>query len=894
MASLVPKVTAPSISSPSLLTSQSRQSSASTSKPPLQATPNSSHVAGHVFSIGSVYKIGNTGVRRARGQAVYLSAGQGVVIVDPSTQSAHTSYTFPPSLQPLCAPLVMQSALKQMTYVCISSKMEGSTAEVYCWTQARGASSESTGGVTLQKCQIGSDVRSLHPLASGEVLAQHSDGTFSIIGSHEDGTLVAVSQTTLPNRAGTRWIHHISVLDRFASATIMKSSSKKPGIALIAQITSPMEDNATATRNGRKGRRSAAEVIDAAEGQSSTAPSSQMRGSGELLLELFLVDEGAKDAKVKPLSSLSLHNALQGKDAKEIKDVTLFHSGRLAICTASGQLITAILTVNAGNNIDLQPPHSIFFPLIAQNSSSLARLASLQLVNSSIALLVFAEVASDSITALLVDLNLSCVLYETVWKARGVETVHTSRIAGSNILVLATCQDPLSKVAISLWTVPYVVSEESQLRWALASSSLTRKWIKMDKTGATVDKGEAGRAQLIKELERISINKTGSEAEKAMDEAFRKWERKESSRVQEEWLITVGKEEAQEDQVDSSDSEGGKGTGKGSKGSAGRHAEKGTTSHSPIPTYPQSFLLRLLDLTLPAAPVEGDKAISHSVYAKQTISHLLTLRVVTNSLRARLLSSLMSVNDWDALLQAVSTVKDLPELDVVEVLLHFTRQSMIDQKDVRLNKFLQTFVSIALNRNQVRIALKSRLEKVEEVIVIVDVISNWLDKTQEAILDEFQLAGGGNKKHLQKSKLPKLDEILTLLCDMMDTYFPLFLSSTGTHQHLRRLSRQINGHLSVYNQLLILRGPLEAFSRLYNDREREAKLEAKASLIKDEDEKIMSLRRAQKKATQSKANPIGEVGGGLGKGVLGDKSRRRQLYEENVAVGLYSLERFEF
>jgi len=86
MPSAISTSLAPSLSSPTQLASQSRQgAAASSSRPSLPATPDSSFSAGHGFSVGSVYKIGANGVRRSRGHAVYVSASQGVVIVDVST-----------------------------------------------------------------------------------------------------------------------------------------------------------------------------------------------------------------------------------------------------------------------------------------------------------------------------------------------------------------------------------------------------------------------------------------------------------------------------------------------------------------------------------------------------------------------------------------------------------------------------------------------------------------------------------------------------------------------------------------------------------------------------------------------------------------------------------------
>jgi hypothetical protein len=80
----------PSLSTPTQLVSQQRSgvtALASSSKHVLQATPDSSLSTGYGLSVGSAYKLGNNGVRRARGLAVYASIDQGITIVNVSAVS---------------------------------------------------------------------------------------------------------------------------------------------------------------------------------------------------------------------------------------------------------------------------------------------------------------------------------------------------------------------------------------------------------------------------------------------------------------------------------------------------------------------------------------------------------------------------------------------------------------------------------------------------------------------------------------------------------------------------------------------------------------------------------------------------------------------------------------
>lgn len=812
----------------------------------------------------------------------------------PLTQLSVSSHTFSPSLHPTTSPLVIQSSSHHSTYICLAPRNVGNVAEVHVWSQARNFSGDSLESqVDHQIVKLKNSVSDIHALLSGEVLLHHNDSTFSIIKTLEDGTLQAQSQSTSSPRA-RKWVHHIGVLDRFASATIMRLTSREVETALIVRLSSSSAQD-TSSKNTRKSRKSAIDMIDEAEGNSFTA-APQMSRSTELNLELFHISEVAAKG-VDRISLLSLVNVLPLlglKDARQVKDVTLHHSGRLVVCSASGQLIITTLRMDSGGAVTLTPATSISIPLIAQPEASPFRIASVQLVTSSTALLVIGQSSSDTISALLVDLDLDCILSEASWSAKGVESTFVHRVAGSIAMIIATRQDSSSKIGATLWALPYEVNEENHLRWGLANSNLSRKWMAMEKGKQTYDEAESNRMQFLKEIERIAANKAGQEVGKAIDEAFDKWNKKETSRLETQWLVNVGKEAALDEEA-SSDSDGGKTHAKTRGGKEEHERQKTKYGKAPAPAYPQSFVSAIITFALPV-PKHRDDSSETALYARRTVHHLLTSKAITHSSRPDLMSSLQAVNDWDATMKALHLVNDLPEYDIVKVLLQVIQEYKSNRFDAnKLETFMRTFIALALDRSQLRIALKNQLEGVNDIISVLDVLCSWLDRTQETLLEEFRLPNtiSINAKKHRKNKLPELDQILLLLCDLMDTYFPLFLATPSTHEHLQRLSKQINQQLIVYNQLLILCGPLAAFSRLQADQEKEGTLEATKNQVITPEEKLMNLKRASKKAIQSKHNAIGEVGGGLGKGILGEKSRRRQMYEESVAVGLYTLERLE-
>lgn len=764
---------------------------------------------------------------------------------------------------------------------------------MHVWRQSRVSQGDSLSeGVQHLSIEIESSARGLHPLASGEVLIDRCDGSYSILSSLESGPLQVQSHAVAGSRKGTRWTHHVSVLDRFASATIMRSTSQSVGLALVVRASSLIAQDSPAKRT--RSRKSAIDVIDEVEGIASST-TTQTSGSGEVTLDLFTIAEGRGEDRVKALSSMHLLGLLHLSDAREVKDVTMYHSGRLAFLTTKGNLLTMTLKVESDLTLDLCAIASMSLPLTALPGQTLMRTSSLQLISPSTALLILGQPLGGTISALLVDLDLSCILAESTWAAKGVATTYTQRVAGSTVLILASRESDTSKVGATLWALPYGISEEGHLRWALANSALSKKWIEAETNSEVADEAEIDRKQLVKELERIAINKKDDEAGAAMDTAFEKWYKKESARLEEQWLVGAGKEAAMDEEI-SSDSDTGKAPTTTSKGT-GHRKRKGLGGGKALsPAFPQLFVTQLINFALPG--ISPSEASVSKGYARRIVHHLLEARVVSRSTRLDLMPSLVAVHDWDAIIKTLRNVNDLAEQDIVDVLLRVIRERHGESLDAKkINTFLAVFASISLNRSQLRIALKNTVQEVDDIVAIFDVLCAWLDQTQDTVLQEVNLpdANGAKRKAPQgkKSKLPNVDHILTLLCDLMDTYFPLLLSTSSTHEHLQRLSRQIHAHLAVYNQLLILRGPLAAFSRLEADRKKDAAAAAIKLQARDAEEKLTSLRKADRKAVKGKSNVIGEVGGGLGKGVLGEKSRRRQMYEENVAVGLYSLERLE-
>lgn len=130
-----------------------------------------------------------------------------------------------------------------------------------------------------------------------------------------------------------------------------------------------------------------------------------------------------------------------------------------------------------------------------------------------------------------------------------------------------------------------------------------------------------------------------------------------------------------------------------------------------------------------------------------------------------------------------------------------------------------------------------------------------------------------------------LPQIITLLIDLLDTYFPLLLQTPSTYNALGRLSRSLSTHLTACAQLTSLRGPLAAFAKLEADQKERAARELS--------ERAARRARGGREARQAKhtaAVGLSETGGGLGKRQAPISIRAKE-YEASALVGPYSVER---
>lgn len=153
-------------------------------------------------------------------------------------------------------------------------------------------------------------------------------------------------------------------------------------------------------------------------------------------------------------------------------------------------------------------------------------------------------------------------------------------------------------------------------------------------------------------------------------------------------------------------------------------------------------------------------------------------------------------------------------------------------------------------------------------------------------------------------------QILTFLTALLDTSFPLLLSTPSTHQTLRTLSRSLSIHLASLSNLSLLRGPLNAFAQLEADRVRLAKANgparagaaaanAKGAMrgmrqVKNPGTGSNAISKHQHRASADPKDAQRYTGGGIAPADgAGAKSKRAVAYESSALVGLYSVEVLE-
>ncbi|PWN38418.1 uncharacterized protein FA14DRAFT_159996 [Meira miltonrushii] len=860
MPALVP--TAPVLAEPIQVAATSLSGLATSSNCTLQAIPTQSSNCHDVFALGEVYRFSAKNIRkRSKVLIAYVAPSTGVVVLDANTQATVSSASFSSSLRPITPPLVLQDNKFLASFVVLKSRSSDDWAELHAWIEEdQGPSTAPI--IKSYNCQIDDDIISLHPLSTSELLARHHDGHFSIVEfqsfSEPKFHTKSTQSEKLPSNRHTLFI---DVFDRTDIAYLPgDSSGRAPAQALIVLLTTAKEGSSASTNPKRKGRKSAMEVIDAAE-----AGNMNQKSESAVKVEYFSVgvEGSAIDSRIRKLGQTKI----QLEKDEVISSASVRSSGALSMISENGRLISATLLSSQDGSPRIEGISSLNVSGITPSSNTAILRTSL-----STALLTFSTVPSSGralLNTLLVDTELDCVLAEQSWKAPEdhaqifMQPLNMTKIASAITLAIPKSLKQ-TKPLIHIWNTSYQTGEGGHLRWALGSRHLTHKWIVSavgdDQIGASneVD-GARSHEGLIEELKRISTSADkGSSNAKSVEKAF------------DDWLKSHQNE-----------------------------------------SLPQAFVSELLTIALPLSDVANDSETSSAKpYPKTIVHHLLDQNLVHGvSLEPRtLVTALSLVGDWDAVYKALQSVKDLSEDDVVRTIRRAVHEE--SAPTTRLPTILTAITRNQFSSAELRKSMKDRLDE-KCVEAILSILNNWLAPADgDALLKDQQAEAEPDK--------PSLLQALTFSTEVLDTFFPLMLVTPSLQADVQQLSTHVETHLSKTNVLNLLRGPLAAFAKLNDDRVREAEhqaaqLTAELAALQglEEVDDIEALKRSEKFAnglyrtkgpdssrgkqgkSSSQASIAQQIGAGsLSKSGQRQLTRKQQTYANNLAVGQYALEEF--
>lgn len=871
----------------------------------LQATPSSSTSCHGAFAIGSVYRIASKGsLKRSRGQATYVSRGVGVVVVDTATQASISSSSFSTSYQPITPPLVIQDGSHQVTFLALWPRTEDDAAELHVWSEARGTSS-SASAQQHRVSQITRDVCSLHPLSSTEIVAYYRDGRFSVL-SFDSLQRPEVTIASTSTRHGTlaRSTLFVSLFDRTSMASILQGTTKKPTQALAVVVSAP--SRSSRARSERTGRKSAMDVIDAAEGRKAE--------SEDVLVEIFAIErqDAAGKERIWKMGETKVPGASGMTQESAAVSASLHPSGRFSILLHGGIVISAVLRSTPEGLPEVAHRRTLKLANLAQPTTDTGPHASILSTSSSSALVVcrtLSSTAQQLFGALLLDVELGSALAEFSWKEpENCGGLFLHGIGGSSALLLSTpASMTKAKAQAYVWNVSYEVGDENHLRWALLSRDLTQRLLVSTNPDLSIraEKSSANmqRAQLLRELQHLAkTGKDPKETSAAMDERFDRW-------CKEAFSVGNGRADAGAEVhglIDASTDS--------SEGDAEESGQQnGTVNGSKLTlkkmVLPQSFVSELTAIALPALSSKDSKG---RLYPGRIVHFLLDRKLLRNaSLPSHaMLTTLSDAGDWATVRKALCSVDDLAEFDVVELIRRVIQAEATSSSDpMQLEELLAAVVGAHLTSSEMRKAMKERLNGAH-VRSILDVLNLWLEPGKEEPLLSWD--GKSENSIIKRGvRRPNLAGTLSFATDVLDTFFPIMLSTPSMQEPLSRLAAVVQAHLSTVSLLAILRGPLAAFAKLDADRAREADSQLAERMAKvhadragsedgDRDARYPPTvrgpdsRGGKARKPRPGASATVQVGGGtLTRSGLRDKSRKEQSYFDSMAVGLYALERFE-
>lgn len=375
-------------------------------------------------------------------------------------------------------------------------------------------------------------------------------------------------------------------------------------------------------------------------------------------------------------------------------------------------------------------------------------------------------------SALLWDTDLDAVLAVTEWSAQGAPQISTTRAMDGYVFVQL---DPKASRAgkCTVAALPVSVPATGLLLHALGASSRTAPWL------ATPPPEPMGRApDLMAALS--SLPPDASSRAAAVDAHVRSWLDAQSEALRE-----------------------------ASHTKAGRKAPK-------VP-LDAAVVTHLLDAALPPLGSET------RVYARDTVRYLVENGAVSTSLMPDLVPRARQTRDWSLAFLLLRHVPDMSESHAVLLLrdaLHAARRH--DEDAPAFPRVLQhVLLPPAFSKPALRVALRTHLQHDDDALLLLDVLRLWIDLHLSRPWDAVPRSADTQRAVPTTSltyrtgsvQPPSLDVCVSFMEDLLDTFFPQWLSAPAMHPILREWTRSLHTHTHMLQQLSRLKAPLASVAQ---------------------------------------------------------------------------------
>lgn len=477
-------------------------------------------------------------------------------------------------------------------------------------------------------------------------------------------------------------------------------------------------------------------------------------------------DEGAHMymLRVEGASFRSLECSLPLTDA--VVSCALEQHGSFAVLTRHSVLHTVSWHVD-DDRLVLDEPHEVALRPLDE--------ARLVYVSPSHLLMVVA-VPSDAertrASTLLWDTDVDAVLAVTEWSTQGPPHISTTRAMDGYVFVqLDPKTSRSSKCTVA--ALPVSVPATGLLLHALGASSRTTPWL------AAAPPELMGRApDLLAALSSLPQDALSRAA--AVDAQVRSWLDAQSEALRE-----------------------------ASHTKAGRKAPK-------VP-LDAAVVTHLLDAALPPLGTET------RVYARDTVRYLVENGAVSTSLMPDLVLRARQTGDWSLAFLLLRHVPDMSESHAV-LLLRDALQAARRHEDEApaFPRVLQhVLLPPAFSKPALRVALRTHLQHDDDALLLLDVLRLWIDLHMSSPWDpvprtpDMQRAVPSSSLTYRTGSVqpPSLDACISFMEDLLDTFFPQWLSAPAMHPILREWTRTLHTHTHMLQLLSRLKAPLASVAQ---------------------------------------------------------------------------------